>query len=157
MNRHGGDGICCCTECNEALKLGGATFETSEGAEAAKVGSGEWVQLEGMKLGHGCCDCSLWHQVQFRIVDSMGLEQDEADLHIQMKWVRDQEETVRLREHQKNTSTRTVSFVSQMPEVLFDGFAVLNEARAKGSNVPAHYVADVLDAVVRLLKKERSQ
>lgn len=77
-------------------------FETSEGVEAAKLASGEWVQLEGMKLGHGCCDCGLFHDVEFRIVDDFGNEPTSSNdgLNIQMKWSRDQGETAKLRDHQ---------------------------------------------------------
>lgn len=44
-----------------------------------------------------------------------------------------------------------------IPEVLFDGYAVYKELRspdASGISIPAEAVAEVLDAVVRLIRRE---
>ena len=64
-----------------------------------------------------------------------------------------------LRQHFKQVSRPPSScsgIDGEMPCELFHGHAVLQEANRVGSNVPADHVSDVLDAVVRLIRKQAS-
>lgn len=73
------------------------TFITENGEAATHALNGEWLEPSVNPFGHGCCDCGLFHQVEYRVVDSKGKEISGAVL--QMKWNRDQGETISLRSH----------------------------------------------------------
>ena len=70
-------------------------FTTKQGDPAAHAQDGEWLEPTTNPFGHGCCDCGLYHQVEFKVVDKRGKEIKGARL--QMRWSRDRMETFRLR------------------------------------------------------------
>ena len=77
-------------------------FETKEGEQAAQAYDGEWLQPTVNPFGHGCCDCGLFHQVEWRLVDKEGNIVHEGYMKrygLQLKFIRDEVETARLREH----------------------------------------------------------
>lgn len=73
------------------------TFITESGEAAAHALDGEWLEPSANPFGHGCCDCGLFHQVEYRVVNYAG--KDIADAKIQMRWSRDEGETISLRSH----------------------------------------------------------
>jgi len=67
--------------------VSGGQFVLKDGRPARHADDGEWVRLSDNPFGHGCCDCGLFHQVEWRVVDGQ----------IELKYVRDEGETIRLR------------------------------------------------------------
>lgn len=47
-------------------------FKTVEGKQAAHAQDGEWLQPSENPFGHGCCRCSFYHDVSYRVVDKEG-------------------------------------------------------------------------------------
>lgn len=86
--------------CKSTVPAVKESFVTGKGDQAAHALDGEWIQLEGSPFGHGCCDCGLFHVVNYRIIDDSGEEVLNKGLHLQMQWGRDQGETERLRQFQ---------------------------------------------------------
>lgn len=84
-------------------------FVTGKGEEAAHAGNGEWLQIDGASFGHGCCDCGLFHAVNWMMVNDQGEQVIATDpctdkpLNLAIRWTRDEEETKRLREYQAKT------------------------------------------------------
>jgi hypothetical protein len=72
-------------------------FNTKEGDKAVHAHDNDWLQPSANPFGHGCCDCGLYHQVTYRIVDKKGREIKGAVL--QMRWSQDRVETARLKHH----------------------------------------------------------
>lgn len=78
-------------------------FITTQGETALQAvdGGEEWFVPAGNPFGHGCCDCGLFHQVEFCLVDDQGNEQPlPAGVSLALRFTRDEKETRRLREHQ---------------------------------------------------------
>jgi len=72
-------------------------FKTKDGANAAHARETDWLEPSANPFGHGCCDCGLFHRVMVRIVDEDGIPVDMRKMRLQMKWGRDEVETLRLR------------------------------------------------------------
>lgn len=86
-------------------------FLTRQGDPAAQAHDGDWLQPTVNPFGHGCCDCSLFHSVEWRLVNDNG-EVHDVDflsmaagpgygngINLQLRFIRDEGETVRLRAH----------------------------------------------------------
>lgn len=90
----------------KALNAGGEGFQTKDGDPAAHAHDGDWLQPTVNPFGHGCCDCGLYHSVEWRLVDGSGepfnlagLVDMFGDIALQLRFTRDEGETARLREH----------------------------------------------------------
>ena len=81
-------------------------FVTRDGGEAFQAADDgeEWFSPVGNPFGHGCCDCGLFHQVEFCLVDKKGDPVDFPEgFYLALRFRRDVEETERLRAaHKKN-------------------------------------------------------
>lgn len=83
-------------------------FRTRTGEEAiqAEDGGEAWFRPTQNPFGHGCCDCGLFHQVEYALADEQGNEIPlPAGAGIVLRFRRDAEETERLRAH-KNVDLR---------------------------------------------------
>lgn len=65
-----------------------------------QVKSNQWVQPVRKGYLMACCDCSLVHKMDFRIA----LNQKTNTLHVQMKAIRDEANTKRLRKKVKKNN-----------------------------------------------------
>jgi hypothetical protein len=77
-------------------------FITDSGSKAVHAKESDWLEPSVNPFGHGCCDCGLFHQVEYQVVDKNGVLIPDA--RIQMRWSRDHIETNRLREHRGKKS-----------------------------------------------------
>lgn len=79
-------------------------FETREGEVAAQAHNDEWLEPTMNPFGHGCCDCGLYHIVEWRLVDAAGNVVHDGHMkrfNLQLKFTRDEGETARLREYRR--------------------------------------------------------
>ena len=85
----------------------GETYTTKEGIPAIQAvdGAEEWFIPTANPFGHGCCDCGLFHWVEFCLVDEASMVQVEipAGLSLALRFKRDGEETGRLRGYKETT------------------------------------------------------
>ena len=81
----------------EALKLIKRRLKATA-SDAEQAYDGDWLQPTVNPFGHACCHCSLFHQVEYRVIDDIG---EEVEGNIQLKFTLDETETARLRAHQE--------------------------------------------------------
>ena len=84
-----------------------SNFITKEGHPAIQgEDGGPWFVPTVNPFGHGCCQCSLFHAVEYALVDGDGEVVEMAPgVRLALRFTTDHEETKRLREFKKGGKT----------------------------------------------------